>query len=101
VAASDRTEGKSKVETIKQYFERKDTPSPGSPVAFVMRKVLTKFPGISFEDARSKAQSLLTNAAGKRRYVTPVVLSDEEQAAANVLAAARLKKVFPKVQTAA
>lgn len=89
------------METIKQYFERTDAPSPGSPVAFVMRKILAKFPGISFEDARIKAQSLLTIAAGKRRYVTPLVLSDEERTAANLLAADRLKKVFPKVPTAA
>ena len=41
-------------------------------------RILTKYPGISFEEARAKAHELLSTAAKARNYRGPVVLSAEE-----------------------
>ena len=85
------------METIEQYLGRPDTPAAGSPVGQVMVKVLDKFPGIGFEDARVKAQELLNHAAKAKNYRLPRVRSAKEKAAD----AKRLKKAFVRVKEAA
>ena len=67
------------METLDQYFQRTDTPSANSPVGNLMARILAKFPESSFADARTKAHELLGQAAGRRKYQTPAVLSPEEQ----------------------
>jgi hypothetical protein len=58
-----------------EYFSRRDTPAAESPVGKTMAKVLAKYPGITFEEARERAQSLLTKAAASKHYYGPLVLS--------------------------
>ena len=67
--------------TLEEYFEQPDTPSAGSPVGILMVRVLEKFPGISFEEARARANDLLHTVAGWKKYQMPKVLSTEEEAA--------------------
>ena len=69
----------SKPESLEQYFSRPDTPSRFSPTGITMLRILVKYPEITFEDARVKANQLLKQAAGHRRYRTPAVLSPDEQ----------------------
>jgi hypothetical protein len=66
--------------TLSDYFTKPDKPSANSPVGTIMVKVLEKYPGMSFEDARRKAHCLLLEAAGKNRFVMPKVLSETELA---------------------
>jgi hypothetical protein len=68
-----------KPETLEQYFSRRDTPSPNSPTGNTIRRILAKFPEMSFDDARAKANEPLREAAGRRRYQAPTVLSADEQ----------------------
>ena len=56
------------------------TPAANSPVGTLMVKVLEKYPGMSFEDARAKANALIQESAGRRTFVMPKVLSESEQA---------------------
>jgi len=65
---------------LEEYFGQPDTPSRNSPVGNTMVRVLAKYPGISFEEARTKAHELLDTAAKARKYHGPVVLSAEELA---------------------
>ena len=67
--------------TLSQYFERHDTPMADSPVGRTMAKILAKYPEMTFEEARAEAHVLLADAAKRRRYVAPEVLSVEEKAA--------------------
>jgi hypothetical protein len=67
------------MESIEQYFGRPDTPSAGSPVGILMNKILVKFPGITLDDARAKANQLLQDAAKRKSFSLPRVLSEEEQ----------------------
>jgi hypothetical protein len=46
-----------------------------------MMTVLEKFPSLTFEQARVKANELLEEAAGKRIYRVPAVLTDQEREA--------------------
>lgn len=64
--------------TQEHYFARPDTPSRNSPVGTVMVKVLEKFPGMTFEEARAKANALIQESAGKKRFAMPKVLSEVE-----------------------
>jgi hypothetical protein len=84
------------METLKQYLDRQSI-SEGSPVGNTMAKVAEKYPGISFDSARAKANHFLEVAAKKRKYVTPRVLSEAEIAKAAV----RLKTAFRKTKAAA
>jgi hypothetical protein len=43
-----------------------------------MVKVLEKYPGMSFEDARVQANAMLDKAAGRFNYKTPRVYDPEE-----------------------
>jgi hypothetical protein len=56
------------------------TPSANSPVGTLMVKVLEKYPDMSFKDARAKANALIQEAAGKKRFTMPRVLSEAELA---------------------
>lgn len=67
-----------KPETLEHYFNRSGTPSRNSPVGNTMVRILAKYPGISFDEARTKAHELLTTAAKARKYRGPVVLSADE-----------------------
>ena len=44
-----------------------------------MVRVLAKNPGMGFETAQAEAHKLLQQAAGRRHYGVPQVLSPEEQ----------------------
>jgi hypothetical protein len=66
--------------TLSQYFAKPDTPSANSPMGTIMVKVLEKYPGITFEDARAKAHCLILESAGKKRFNLPRVLSEAELA---------------------
>jgi hypothetical protein len=83
------------MESIEQYFGRPDTPSAGSPVGILMNKVLVKFPGITLDDARAKANQLLQDAAKRKTFTLPRVLSEEEQARQRE----QLKSAFAKPST--
>jgi hypothetical protein len=66
--------------TIEEYFEQPDTPAAGSPVGILVVKIIAKNPGIDFEGARTEACNLLGQAAGRKRYQVPAVLSPQEKA---------------------
>ena len=85
------------METLEQYFERANTPAAGSPVAFVMTKVLEKYPELDFEGAQAKAHELLAHAARGKNYRMPRVRS----AAELVEDARRLKVAFGRAKEAA
>jgi len=60
------------------YFAKPETPATNSPVGTIMVKVLQKYPGMTFEDARDKANAMLVKAAGRFNYKMPRVYSPEE-----------------------
>ena len=82
--------------TLSQYFERHDTPMADSPVGRTMAKVLAKYPEMTFEAARAEAHALLADAAKRRRYVAPQVLSAEEKAEAAAATKARFAQWRPQ-----
>jgi hypothetical protein len=67
--------------TLEGYFEQLDTPVAESPVGVLMVRIVAKNPGIDLEGARAEAYELLAQAAGRKRYQVPPVLSPEEKAA--------------------
>lgn len=67
--------------SIHEYFEQSDTPAENSPMGVVMVRLLAKDPGMNLEQAHAKANELLKQAAGKRFYRVPPVLTEEEQEA--------------------
>jgi hypothetical protein len=68
------------VTSIYEYFERPDTPASGSPVGVLIVRIVEKYPSMEFKEARAQAKALLQQAAGRRIYRFPRVLSPEEQA---------------------
>jgi hypothetical protein len=84
------------MQSIEQYFEREDTPSAGSPVGVLMAKIVVKFPGITLDDARARASELLQDAAKRKNFSLPRVLSEEEQEQQR----RQLKAAFAKPSTA-
>lgn len=82
--------------TLSQYFERHDTPMADSPVGRTMAKILAKYPEMTFEEARAEAHALLADAAKRRRYLAPVVLSVEEKAAQAAATKARFAQWRPQ-----
>jgi len=80
---------------VAEYFAMPDTPAADSPVGKLMFKVLEKFPGFTYEQARAKAGELLAESAGKRIYRTPAVLSDEEQETRRKAVRARFARSKP------
>jgi len=79
---------------LSDYFAKADTPAANSTVGTLMIKILEKYPGMSFEDARAKAHVLLWESAGKKRFNLPRVLSQTELAEQKE----RLKKAWePRV----
>jgi hypothetical protein len=84
---------------LELYFARPDTPSTNSAVGALMRKILAKFPEITLDAAREKANQLLLHAAGKKKYRAPRVLS-EAQLAKNLTSLQRTRPRKPvKVTT--
>jgi hypothetical protein len=81
--------------TLSQYFEQRDTPMAGSPVGKTMARILDKYPEMTFEEARAEAGALLADAAKRRRYVAPQVLSAEEKAEAAAATKARFAQWKP------
>jgi len=81
------------METLKQYFERLETPAPSSPIGVLIARIVEKFPPLSFEDARTKAHGLLGKAAAARIYRMPAVRSPEQEEARKAQFAAFRKKV--------
>lgn len=67
-------------------------PDAESPVGLLMDKVFKKFPNITFEDARAKANELLSLAAGRNNYSIPPVQTGIERA----VSALKVKKSFAK-----
>jgi len=92
---SERREGK-----LEAYFAQADTPGANSPIGKLMVKVLEKFPTLTFEQTRTKANELQTEAAGKRKYVAPAVLTDEEQATRRKALKARFQRSKPSADAA-
>ncbi len=82
--------------TLSQYFEQRDTPMADSPVGRTMAKILAKYPEMTFDSARAEAHVLLADAAKRRRYVAPQVLSVEEKATAAAAAKARFALWQPR-----
>jgi hypothetical protein len=66
--------------TLQEYFEQSGTPAANSPVGVIMVKVLEKYSTLSFDQARTKANLLIQESAGRRRFVLPRVLSESELA---------------------
>ena len=81
---------------IKAYFAQEHTPGENSPVGLLVVKVLAKNPGVTFEQARQEANTLLDKAAAGRVYRTPRVFSTQEKAAHQT----RLRAVFGQSRTA-
>jgi tRNA U54 and U55 pseudouridine synthase Pus10 len=85
---------------IQEYFDQTDTPSVDSPVGQVMRRVLVKFPGITFQAARNKAHELLDDAAKRKNYRV-LVFSEAEIDAQQVRVATYWKQRSETVQATA
>jgi hypothetical protein len=83
--------------TVEEYFTRPDTPMAGSPVGVLMIRVVEKNPGIDFDSARVEAFDLLKQAAGRRHYRVPSVLSPTERAESE----AKIKERFKTIRRAA
>jgi hypothetical protein len=66
--------------TLFDYFANPDTPAANSTVGTLMVKILDKYPDMTFKAARAKAHCLLLEAAGKKRFNLPRVLSEAELA---------------------
>jgi hypothetical protein len=69
-----------KATSMEEYFDQSDTPGENSPTGVLMVRVLAKNPGMSFEQARREVYDLLRQAAGRKRYQVPAVLSPQERA---------------------
>lgn len=67
--------------TLPEHFARADTPATNSPVGLVMVKILKKYPALSFEDARTKANEMIQESAGRQNFALPRVFSELELAA--------------------
>lgn len=68
------------METLEQYFERRDTPTKGSPVGQLIANITNKFPELSFDQCRKKAHELLLSAAKHKDFRLPAVRSAEGEA---------------------
>lgn len=68
--------------TLAQYFQRTDTPQPGSPVGRLMTRIQEEHPAMTFEAMRDEAHRLLRSAAKARNYRLPPVRSEVEKATA-------------------
>jgi hypothetical protein len=66
--------------TIREYFQRADTPQAQSPVGRLMVRILDKNPGMEYGAARAEATRLLQQAAARKAYRMPHVYSPAEQA---------------------
>jgi hypothetical protein len=64
---------------LKEYFQQSNTPAEFSPTGTLMVKVLAKNPGMAFDLARAEANNLLSQAAGRKHYSIPRVLSPSEK----------------------
>src|SRR5262249_19769846 len=62
-----------------EYFAQPDTPAPGSPLGVLITKLVDRFPGLTFEQARIKAHGMLDRSASRRIYRVPAVLSQEQE----------------------
>ena len=76
------------MESLKQYFERRDTPSANSPVGTLISRISEKFPGMPLGDARAKAHGMLSKAARAFNFRIPAVRSAEGEAAQKAIFAA-------------
>jgi hypothetical protein len=54
------------------------TPAINSPAWTLFAEILTKFPGLTVEEARDKANVLIQESAGRKRFAMPKVLSEAE-----------------------
>jgi hypothetical protein len=77
--------------TLQEYFALPDTPATESPVGKTIVKVLAKFPELTFEQARVKANELVTDAGHYRNFALPQVQTPAEEAAATEKARAYFK----------
>lgn len=77
------------------YFERSDTPTADSPTGRTMVKILAKHPELTFDEARTEAGILLSDASRRRHYAAPPVLSVDEKAAALAATRARFAQWKP------
>ncbi len=84
-------------QSLAEWFAMPDTPAAGSPVGRLIQTIVEKNPGISFEDARTEVKALLWQAAGRKSYRVPPVLSPAEKE----IVRERLKAAFKPVQRAA
>jgi len=78
--------------TLHEYFALPDTPMPGSPVGHVIAQLVEKR-GLTPEAAYVEAKQMLVEAAGRKRYRAPRVLTIEQQAAADTQRDAWLARV--------
>jgi len=80
---------------LSAWFAKPDAPAAASPVGRLVQAIVEKNPGIGFEDARAEADALLWQAAGRKVYKVPPVLSPAEKEAARerLKAAFRVQKV--------
>lgn len=75
---------------LADWFSLAETPTAGSPVGRLIPAVIEKNPGMTFEDARAVASTLLLQAAGRKVYRVPRVFSPAEKEAARE----RMKTAF-------
>lgn len=68
--------------TLVEYFAMPDTPAPDSPVARVMQQLVMKRAetyGADFETARAEANRLIQEAARRKCFSLPTVLTLEQE----------------------
>jgi hypothetical protein len=86
----------SATETLDEYFERHDSPAPGSPIGEMMARIAVKRPELSWDENRQFANQLQQSAAGRDKYIVPRIQSLPEIAAeADRLRQLRNRKSLP------
>lgn len=65
---------------IDEYFSLSTSPSPKSPIALLMRRILVESPELSFEHARAAAHRQMQKAAAKKHFRVTTPKQDERAA---------------------
>lgn len=70
------------METLAEYFKRRDTPAAGSPTALAMIELLKLEPTITFEEARRLVNEIGASSNGAKTVAQRALALNRGQAAA-------------------
>lgn len=70
------------METLAEYFKRRDTPEAGSPTGLAMVELLKLEPTITFEEARRLVNEVAASLAGPRVVAARALTQNRVETAA-------------------